>query len=338
MNLPKRKEEEQPAPAVAQPEIATQQKERMFEFQERVFTGVKRRTFTEYERHTDFIDILDTIEGNTESIVPSIAGVIQEGVKDLIEQISKKRIVEEKNFSGIEKLQLKYVGDVKTRFQDMLDKGFRQGMKDGRKEVMAKKNNTRFQEIELRHMTPEDALQYFKNKAFFMSGLERDFILKKVKQVLYNSIKTGSTLKDTIHAVETELTPYFEKGLVDEEALTGYRLETVVRTNTNEAYNEGRKAFFQAPELEGYVQAYQYSAILDDRVRPNHAWMDAKIYDVNDPIWDVWTPPNGFNCRCLLVPITADEEWAESPERPEASGISPDSGFEKPGTKKRPER
>lgn len=35
------------------------------------------------------------------------------------------------------------------------------------------------------------------------------------------------------------------------------------------------------------------------------------------------------NCRCVLIPITSDEEWEESPPLP--ATLRPDAGFEKPG-------
>jgi SPP1 gp7 family putative phage head morphogenesis protein len=77
--------------------------------------------------------------------------------------------------------------------------------------------------------------------------------------------------------------------------------------------------------MQGVVVAFQYSAILDDRTRANHAEMDGRIYLINDPIWDTWTPPNGFNCRCVLIPITKYEQFEVSDPPP--ADCLPDEGF-----------
>jgi SPP1 gp7 family putative phage head morphogenesis protein len=367
LNLPKRKEAEAPAPVVQQtPQQAQQPTDRQqaqeltreleksgFEvvnkdmifkevekFQEKIFTGVGRRRFTPYEEATDFVEAKSIHEVNTERYATKIGEFVQRGMSDLTRQIQKNRIIEDKNFDAFKSLALSTTGDIKNEFHRMLTEGYEQSVRQARQEIMnkkRKKNNyselIKFQyEMDLRKITPEEALKYFEAKSFDMAGIERNYILEKVRTTLYNTIKTGATLRDTIEELQRQLSPYYERGLVGDEALRGYRLETVVRTNLNEAFNEGRKGFFEAPELEGYVVAYQYSAILDDRVRPNHACMDGRIYSVNSPIWDTHTPPNGFNCRCILIPITTDEEWQED-DRPPKS-CDPDAGFSKPAVPK----
>jgi SPP1 gp7 family putative phage head morphogenesis protein len=232
---------------------------------------------------------------------------------------------------------LKYVGDTKNNFNSLLGDAFRKGIRDARKETLAKKKKKnyseyrKFQEIDLRHIDPKEALEYFNVKAFEMAGIERDFVLKKVKQRLLDGIKTGATTKDLVEAIETDLEGYVSRGIpVDiPEELIGFRLETVVRTNYGDAYNQGRKMFFEDPKLDGFIVAYQYSSILDDRVRPNHSIMDGRIYSVKNPIWDLWTPPNGFACRCILIPVTQGDEWEESDLPPK--DVQPDKGFSKPG-------
>jgi Phage Mu protein F like protein len=51
-----------------------------------------------------------------------------------------------------------------------------------------------------------------------------------------------------------------------------------------------------------------YDAILDNRTRPNHAALDKAIAPVE---WEGWygprglRSPNGYNCRCTMVGLTA---------------------------------
>lgn len=52
----------------------------------------------------------------------------------------------------------------------------------------------------------------------------------------------------------------------------------------------------------------KYSAILDERTRPEHRRLDGTIRPVDDPFWDDYAPLNGYNCRCLLIPIMEGQE------------------------------
>ncbi len=49
----------------------------------------------------------------------------------------------------------------------------------------------------------------------------------------------------------------------------------------------------------------------DERVRPAHASLHGKIFRYNDPIWKSVYPPNGWNCRCYVTPLTLEEMQAE---------------------------
>lgn len=44
----------------------------------------------------------------------------------------------------------------------------------------------------------------------------------------------------------------------------------------------------------------QYSTVNDSRVRQDHEEQQGIIKHINDPFWDSWFPPNGWNCRCIV--------------------------------------
>ena len=316
------------------------------EFSDTLFTGVQRREFTPYEVFVDFAEIRQIQREDTLSSSYKIAKIIQDGVKELIDDIGRKKILQDKNIKAINTLQLKYVGDIKQEFEKVLTDAFKKGMRDGRKETTGRKKALKFRDyrnfsevkifasVDLRDVTPVEAMEYFRQKIYRLAGFEKSAIESKIKDILLNAIKTGATLKDTISEIDSNMEVYINLEANDAsiaEDVVGGRIETIVRTNYMDALNQGRKAFFEDPALDDYVVAYQYSAILDDRVRPNHAWMDGKTYSVNNPIWKKWMPPNGYNCRCMVVPITSDDTWTESELPPK--NITPDKGFNKPGEK-----
>ena len=56
---------------------------------------------------------------------------------------------------------------------------------------------------------------------------------------------------------------------------------------------------------------WKYTTAGDKNVRPEHASLNGLILPANDPIWDRLFPPNGWNCRCYIVPRMR-HEWDES--------------------------
>lgn len=47
----------------------------------------------------------------------------------------------------------------------------------------------------------------------------------------------------------------------------------------------------------------QYRTAGDSNVRPEHAALDRVTLPANDPFWETYYPPNGWNCRCTVVQV-----------------------------------
>jgi SPP1 gp7 family putative phage head morphogenesis protein len=326
--------EDTPAPAVNSSEFSE-----INIYADKIFTGVMRRKYTKYEEQTDFIEIVQTSKSIEERYVMSASKMVRGGIEDMIRAIQRNQIIENKDFNSIKSLSFMATGDLKDLFNQCLVDTFGYAQRGARQEIIKKKRSSgkysegaifKFQyDIDLRKINPQEALAWFDAQSFSMAGVEKTSIENNIKQILYNAIKTGATLRDTVNEIQDSASKYYDVAEAGDETYKGYRLETVIRTNTTAAMNEGRKMFFESPELEGYVVAYQYSAILDDRVRPNHACMDSKIYSTTSPVWDNHTPPMGYNCRCLLIPVSAQEGYEESSAPPKS--CDPDEGFGAPG-------
>jgi len=52
---------------------------------------------------------------------------------------------------------------------------------------------------------------------------------------------------------------------------------------------------------------WEYKTVGDSKVRPEHAALNGLILPANDPRWNKIYPPNGWNCRCYVVPRTKAE-------------------------------
>ena len=53
---------------------------------------------------------------------------------------------------------------------------------------------------------------------------------------------------------------------------------------------------------------WEYKTVGDDKVREEHAALDGLVLLHSDPLWNEIYPPNGWNCRCYVVPRMASEE------------------------------
>ena len=173
----------------------------------------------------------------------------------------------------------------------------------------------------------EAAINYIQAKAFEITGILSDAILNAAKQVLLDGIKNEKTLSEMVKSLEAlllDLIPPFD--LAGRIVNIPARIATIVRTNLADAFNQARLSVFTDPSIGDFVKAYEYSAILDGVTTEFCRKMDGRIYLKSDPIWRGITPPNHFNCRSVLIPITElDSEWAPSPQPP--STLQPAKGF-----------
>lgn len=148
-------------------------------------------------------------------------------------------------------------------------------------------------------------LSFYDSKAFMISGVVRDDILNDAKQIILNGIKRQD-IPGTVSDLKTMFNKYLDQGIsVDGDLLQPTRLNTIVRTNMVEAINGGRKDLFEDPAIKGFVDFWQYSAILDDRTTEYCRCMDQKIFRVEDMASLI--PPAHFNCRSLMIPVTKYE-------------------------------
>lgn len=158
-----------------------------------------------------------------------------------------------------------------------------------------------------------------KARAFWISNVESTEAIAKVRDRLKETLKgEGQFIPFT--KPSGVVTPWrspvsMTAFLDDEEAalgLTRARLETVYRTNIMAALNEGHMRQALDPEVVDHVCLLQLHEIRDDRTRgapgtdnPGHHWqMDGFVERPDHPIWATIMPPNGYQCRAYISPLT----------------------------------
>ncbi len=166
-----------------------------------------------------------------------------------------------------------------------------------------------------------------KYNAFYITDIEKNHILSKVRSKIFNGMENGLSTPEMMNGVKGVFEKYIARGDVTNKALAeAPRIETIVRTNTTKLYAQTRKMAFQDPLIMDDFPGMMFSAILDDRTTEQCANLDGKIYAADDPVWGNITPPLQYNCRSTLVAVYKDDMPESFDKKPNMNLIPEDFG------------
>lgn len=80
------------------------------------------------------------------------------------------------------------------------------------------------------------------------------------------------------------------------------RLEIIYDTNVRQSYAAGR--WLEIERNKADVPYLMYKAVHDARTRKEHKDWDGTCLPAGDDWWKTHYPPNGWNCRCTVVPVS----------------------------------
>ncbi|PWR23363.1 phage minor head protein [Zavarzinia compransoris] len=138
-------------------------------------------------------------------------------------------------------------------------------------------------------------------------------ILKDLHSSLVSALGNG----ETIEAWSRRIRPVLEdKGwwgrrdvmdpetgqLVSAQLGSTRRLRTIFEVNMRVSYAAGHWAQFERTKRAR--PWLRYVAVMDGNTRAEHAARHNMCALVDDPIWDTWAPPCGWNCRCTLQSLS----------------------------------
>lgn len=173
---------------------------------------------------------------------------------------------------------------------------------------------------------PLDAIKFFQRKglrttesyadmtgaahaeAFTIAKMMDVDLLGQVRDSLSDALANGVTFEDWAKEVGPMLDRAGWKGN------TPWRLETIFRTNMQSAYAAGQwREIVAQSDIAPFLL---YDAIDDHRTRPLHHSWDNTVLPVGHAWWNTHYPPCGWNCRCGVIQLSADEL--------RAMGLAPD--------------
>jgi SPP1 gp7 family putative phage head morphogenesis protein len=140
-------------------------------------------------------------------------------------------------------------------------------------------------------------LHNYRQKAFYLTGETEQKVINTVATTISSGIRNGLQASVIIAKIAEEISAEREKYAI-----------TIARTNSSEAYNSGRMNLFMDDKISPFIEAYQYSAIMDDVTTEFCAQHDGQIIYPSDPEFSTINPPNHYNCRSLLIPIMVGDK------------------------------
>lgn len=176
--------------------------------------------------------------------------------------------------------------------------------------------------------------------AFTVSGYTRLEILQTFLDTLTKAAEEGTTKEQ----FRDDMNEFLKKN--GYEGLNPWKSDTIFRTNMQTAFHAGHYKSMTDPMTKRLRPYWQYRTAGDSEVRKSHAAMEGKVFRADDPVWDIWYPPNGFRCRCSVSSLTQSQvekrglriesriPYSVDYETGEIIPVRPDKGFSNNPAKK----
>lgn len=273
---------------------------KMVEYQESVVQGALERLLTrigiEYSRK-EYVPTNDEILDKLMSIDPEVQKlVLLNGKAAAMEMFVKQNY------------------DLKGRYRNIF-----QGGRVPRNMTL-KVINDYLDEVQAPSMEPLALEAYTSQMRTGLAEVTQRHIAKSVAQMTAWNWSRGRGIEELTRRFQEEQ----KKEQIDMSKVLP-NAETVVRTESMKILNA--EAWRSATEVgsyaDGLLWGFSYHAVGDSRTRQTHLAQHGVCAPVDDPFWNEWTPPNGYNCRCWLI-----SEWEEpSSYKQPRRDLHPDPGF-----------
>lgn len=268
---------------------------------------------------------------------------IDDIVEDLLTKFKNQGNVDDEVRTNLR--SLKVDSGLKRKLNSTISEGLKEGFALGQKhatfEIDKAKKETFSRRVDVKRIDML-AKDFLKLTSFKLTG---DFI-GRIISIMEQEILNGSKKESSLTEIETAINDRLAvKGLVSQDKLErlknkndfavedvivgDFGIGSILKTFIFDSINTARHNYFTDPELDDFVQAFEYSAILDSRTTQICRHLDegnagnhsVEWYDNNPG----YRPPNHSNCRSLLIPVTK-EDVAEYEEGPEPV-LRPQEGF-----------
>jgi hypothetical protein len=152
------------------------------------------------------------------------------------------------------------------------------------------------------------------HKAFTVAKVTRLDLLYDIHESLIAAQRKGIGAEDWIKEIKPTLQKYGwlgktqvsdpRTGEVKEIYVGARRLKNIFNTNMRVSYSVAK---YQAMRESLRSDIWVYKSALLENTRASHSARHNKAYHRDSPFWDTWYPPNAWNCKCYVQPMTRKE-------------------------------
>lgn len=138
-----------------------------------------------------------------------------------------------------------------------------------------------------------DVWQSEHDNAFMVAGANRIELVADFRDAVRAAIEGGETLEGFRQRFDSIVA----KHGWDYNGGRNWRSRVIYETNLRQSYNAGRREQQQRLKKARPWKRYRHSDAVE-HPRPIHQSWDGKIWHIDDPVWLVIDPQNGWGCQC----------------------------------------
>lgn len=142
-----------------------------------------------------------------------------------------------------------------------------------------------------------------------------------LRNTVNSLVASGSTTRDAVKQLNKAFSAL---GITPSNT---FQIESIYRTQVQLAFSAGQWQALQDPVAQEILWGYKYVSVGDSRVRPEHEALDGTQLPKEHPLWQTIWPPNGWSCRCQVIPIFEERKEKLPPAEYEGKPVKPDEGF-----------
>ncbi|MDA8428929.1 MAG: DUF935 family protein [Geobacteraceae bacterium] len=164
----------------------------------------------------------------------------------------------------------------------------------------------------------DEAIQFFRQKlglksatwsyvyaeehdhAFTVAGVMRDDMLTDFRTAIDQAIAEGTTYQAFLGDFDTIVAKYGWSY----NGTRGWRSRVIYDTNIRTSYQAGRFAQMTDPDVLKYRPNWMYQHGDSRHPRPLHLSWNGIVLPADDPWWQTHFTPNGWGCKCRVVPLS----------------------------------
>jgi SPP1 gp7 family putative phage head morphogenesis protein len=257
---------------------------------------VPRRTLTQWETKVNFSEINNAFNNLDAKYVSEIRNSIKNFLIPKYKQALLTALKGSKNkHKDLQAVEFGKKAKVKAIIHDLLMESVRLGRTQAANELHTKLGSGGTVKLAERGDMPAGVYGWVKANAEYATDTLYGDLTKKAETQAMMSLDNGRSDEEVAFDVNETIDDY-----IDNDVSLGGGIVV------NKAYNEGRWSAFE--EASKDIQGFQYSAILDNSTCDLCAELDGATFQVDDPDSDEYNPPVHAQCRCIIVPITINED------------------------------